>query len=289
MREIDESIMTPSAEEPTTVLSLPLLKTPQEAKAFVKKNFGHVVLKCFTIQANPKFSGSVGTGKYIFVVNDDEFPEAGRLDRGLVAESMDKHGGAIPADKLPNWETTEFSIGSHHFIRFRLLKGKTPEDGGYLPDSIFTIPVFCPRRDLLMADKGLAKMYIDFINTLTEEVSEMKGQPAAIASSNNDYYQLEQVQFMGGSPKNIPFIVLSMTALKISTEDPEDRERQKQQRKELNPKWLVAVSPFAYLNDTIEIAKLYANTDLDIKRSVAICPLCNMAYEAVGNRAEKKK
>jgi hypothetical protein len=44
-------------------------------------------------------------------------------------------------------------------------------------------------------------MYIDFINKLTEEVSELKGQPAAIASSNNDYYQLEQVQFMGGPPK----------------------------------------------------------------------------------------
>jgi hypothetical protein len=140
-----------------------------------------------------------------------------------------------------------------------------------------------------MADKGLAKMYIDFINALTEEVSELKGQPAAIASSNNEYYQLEQVQFMGGPPKNIPFIVLSMTAMKISTENPEDRERQKQLRKELNPKWLVAVSPFAYLNDTIEIAKLYANTDLDIKRSVAICPLCNMAYEAVRNRVENKK
>ena len=135
-----------------------------------------------------------------------------------------------------------------------------------------------------MADKGLAKMYMDFINALTEEVSEMKGQPTAIASSNSEYYQLEQVQFMGGLPKNIPFIVLSMTAMKISAENPEDRERQKQLRKELNPKWLVAVSPFAYLNDTIEIAKLYANTDLDIKRSVAICPLCNMAYEAVRNR-----
>jgi hypothetical protein len=169
------------------------------------------------------------------------------------------------------------------------LKGKTPEDdGGYVPDSTFTIPIFCPRRDLLMADKGLAKMYIDFINKLTEEVSEMKGQPAAIASSNNDYYQLEQVQFMGGPPKNIPFIVLSMTAMKISAENSEDRERQKQLRKELNPKWLVAVSPFAYLNDTIEIAKLYTNTDLDIKRSVAICPLCNMAYEAVRKEAENK-
>jgi hypothetical protein len=280
--------MTGPAEEPTTVLSLPLLKTPQEAKAFVKENFGHVVLHCFTVQANPTFSGSVGTGKYIFVIDDDEFPEAGRLDKGLVVESMDKHDGTISAEKLPNWETTEFSIGSHHFIRFRLLRGKTPEDGGYVPDSTFTIPVFCPRRDLLMADKGLAKMYIDFINALTEEVSEMKGQPAAIASSNNEYYQLEQVQFLGRPPKNIPFIVLSMTAMKISTENIEDRERQKQLRKELNPKWLVAVSPFAYLNDTIEIAKLYANTDLDIKRSVAICPLCNMAYEAVRNRVENK-
>jgi hypothetical protein len=276
--------------EKPTVLSLPLLKTPQEAKAFVKKNFGHVVLQCFTVQANPNFSGSVGTGKYIFVIDDDEFPEAGRLDKELVVESMDKHDGAIPAEKLPNWETTEFSIGSHHFIRFRLLKGNTPEDGGgYVPDSTFTIPVFCPRRDLLMADKGLAKMYIDFINALTEEVSEMKGQPTAIASSNSEYYQLEQVQFMGGSPKNIPFIGLSMTAMKISAENPEDRERQKQLRKELNPKWLVAVSPFAYLNDTIEVAKLYANTDLDIKRSVAICPLCNMAYEAVRKRAENKE
>jgi hypothetical protein len=280
--------MTGPAEEPTTVLSLPLLKTPQEAKAFVKENFGHVVLHCFTVQANPTFSGSVGTGKYIFVIDDDEFPEAGRLDKGLVVESMDKHDGTISAEKLPNWETTEFSIGSHHFIRFRLLRGKTPEDGGYVPDSTFTIPVFCPRRDLLMADKGLAKMYIDFINALTEEVSEMKGQPAAIASSNNEYYQLEQVQFLGRPPKNIPFIVLSMTAMKISTENIEDRERQKQLRKELNPKWLVAVSPFAYLNDTIEIANLYANTDLDIKRSVAICPLCNMAYEAVRNRVENK-
>jgi hypothetical protein len=281
--------MTTPAEEPTTVLSLPLLKTPKEAKAFVKKNFGHVVLHCFTVQANPTFSGSVGTGKYIFMIDDDEFPEAGRLDRQLIVESVDKHNGAIPAEKLPNWETTEFSIGSHHFIRFRLLKGNTSKDGGYVPDSTFTIPVFCPRRDLLMADKGLAKMYIDFINKLTEEVSEIKGQPAAIASSNNEYYQLEQVQFMGGPPKNIPFIVLSMTAMKISAENPEDRERQKQLRKELNPKWLVAVSPFAYLNDTIEIAKLYVNTDLDIKRSAAICPLCNMAYEAVGNRVEKKK
>jgi hypothetical protein len=280
--------MTGPAKE-TTVQSLPLLKTTKEAKAFVKKNFGHVVLQCFTVQANPNFSGSVGTGKYIFVIDDDEFPEAGRLDKELVIESMDKHDGTIPAEKLPNWETTEFSIGSHHFIRFRLLKGKAPEDGGgYVPDSTFTIPVFCPRRDLLMADKVLAKMYIDFINALTEEVSEIKGQPAAIASSNNDYYQLEQVQFMGGPPKNIPFIVLSMTAMKISAENPEDRERQKQLRKELNPKWLVAVSPFAYLNDTIEIAKLYANTDLDIKRSVAICPLCNMAYEAVRNRIENK-
>jgi hypothetical protein len=276
--------------EKPTVLSLPLLKTPQEAKAFVKKNFGHVVLQCFTVQANPNFSGSVGTGKYIFVIDDDEFPEAGRLDKELVVESMDKHDGAIPAEKLPNWETTEFSIGSHQFIRFRLLKGETPKDGGgYVPDSTFTIPIFCPRRDLLMADKGLAKMYIDFINALTEEVSEMKGQPAAIASSNSEYYQLEQVQFMGGSPKNIPFIGLSMTAMKISAENPEDRERQKQLRKELNPKWLVAVSPFAYLNDTIEVAKLYANTDLDIKRSVAICPLCNMAYEAVRKRAENKE
>jgi hypothetical protein len=287
--DIDEIIMSPPAEEPTTVLSLPLLKTPKEAKTFANKNFGHVVLHCFTVQANPTFSGSVGTGKYIFVIDDDEFPEAGRLDKELVMESMDKHNGAIPAEKLPNWESTEFSIGSHHFIRFRLLKGETLEDGGgYVPDSTFTIPVFCPRRDLLMADKGLAKMYIDFINALTEEVSEIKGQPAAIASSNSEYYQLEQVQFMGGSPKNIPFIVLSMTAMKISSENPEDRERQKQLRKELNPKWLVAVSPFAYLNDTIEIAKLYANTDLDIKRSVAICPLCNMAYEAVGNRVENK-
>jgi hypothetical protein len=281
--------MTAPTDEPT-VMSLPLLKTPEEAKAFAKKYFGHVVLHCFTVQANPTFSGSVGTGKYIFVIDDDEFPEAGRLDKELVEESVDKHNGAIPAEKLPNWETTEFSIGSHHFIRFRLLKGETPEDcGGYVPDSAFTIPVFCPRRDLLMADKGLAKMYIDFINALTEEVSEMKGQPATIASSNREYYQLEQVQFMGGSPKNIPFIVLSMTAMKISAENPEDRERQKQLRKELNPKWLVAVSPFAYLNDTIEIAKLYANTDLDIKRSVAICPLCNMAYEAVRNRVENKE
>jgi hypothetical protein len=279
--------MTGPAKE-TTVLSLPLLKTPKEAKAFAKKNFGHVVLHCFTVQANPTFSGSVGTGKYIFVIDDDEFPEAGRLDKELVVESMDKHDGFIPADRLPNWETTEFSIGSHHFIRFRLLKDKAPEDGGYVPDSTFTIPVFCPRRDLLMADKGLAKMYIDFINALTEEVSEMKGQPAAIASSNSEYYQLEQIQFMGGPPKNIPFIVLSMTAMKISTENFEDRERQKQLRKELNPKWLVAVSPFAYLNDTIEIAKLYANTDLDIKRSVATCPLCNMAFEAVRNRIKNK-
>ena len=275
--------------EKPTVLSLPLLKTPQEAKVFAEKNFGHVVIHCFTVQANPSFSGSAGTGKYIFVIDDDEFPEAGRLDKELAVEAMDKHDGAIPAGKLPNWETTEFTIGSHHFIRFRLLKGNTPEDGGgYVPDSTFTIPVFCPRRDLLMADKGLAKMYIDFINALTEEVSEMKGQPAAIASSNSEYYQLEQIQFMGGPPKNIPFIVLSMTAMKISAENPEDRERQKQLRKELNPKWLVAVSPFAYLNDTIEVAKLYANTDLDIKRSVAICPLCNMAYEAVRKRAENK-
>ncbi len=282
--------MTGPSDEPTTVLSLPLLKKPKEAKAFAKKNFGHVVLHCFTVQANPDFSGSFGTGKYIFVIDDDEFPEAGRLDKELVVESVDKHDGFIPVEKLPNWETTEFSIGSHHFIRFRLLKGKTPEDDGdYVPDSTFTIPVFCPRRDLLMADKGLAKMYIDFINKLTEEVSEMKGQPAAIASSNNDYYQLEQIQFIGGPPKNIPFIVLSMTAMKISAENPEDREYQKQLRKELNPKWLVAVSPFAYLNDTIEIAKLYANTDLDIKRSVAICPLCNMAYEAVRNRVKNKK
>jgi hypothetical protein len=275
--------------EKPTVLSLPLLKTPKEAEEFAKKNFGHVVLHCFTVQANPSSSGSIGTGKYIFVIDDDEFPEAGRLDKELAVEAMDKHDGTIPAHKLPNWETTEFSIGSHHFIRFRLLKGKTPEDdGGYVPDSTFTIPIFCPRRDLLMADKGLAKMYIDFINALTEEVSELKGQPAAIASSNNDYYQLEQVQFMGGPPKNIPFIVLSMTAMKISAENSEDRERQKQLRKELNPKWLVAVSPFAYLNDTIEIAKLYTNTDLDIKRSVAICPLCNMAYEAVRKEAENK-
>lgn len=277
--------------EKPTVLSLPLLKTPQEAKAFAKKNFGHVVIHCFTVQANPSFSGSIGTGKYIFVIDDDEFPEAGRLDKEIVVESMDKHDGAIPTDKLPNWETTEFSIGSHHFIRFRLLKGNTPEDGGggYVPDSTFTIPVFCPRRDLLMTDKGLAKMYIDFINALTEEVSEIKGQPPAIASSNSEYYQLAQVQFIGGTPKNIPFIGLSMTAMKISAENPEDRERQKQLRKELNPKWLVAVSPFAYLNDTIEVAKLYANTDLDIKRSVAICPLCNMAYEAVRKRAENKE
>jgi hypothetical protein len=280
--------MTETAKE-TTVLSLPMLKTPEEAEAFAKENFGHVVLHCFTVQANPNFSGSVGTGKYIFVIDDDEFPEAGRLDKELVMESMDKNDGFIPAEKLPNWETTEFSIGSHHFIRFRLLKGKTPEeDGGYVPDSTFTIPVFCPRRDLLMADKELAKMYIDFINALTEEVSEMEGQPAAIASSNTEYYQLEQIQFMGGPPKNIPFIVLSMTAMKISTENLEDRERQKQLRKELNPKWLVAVSPFAYLNDTIEIAKLYVNTELDIKRSVAICPLCSMAYEAVRNRVKNK-
>ena len=83
-----------------------------------------LLLHCFTVQANPTFSGSVGTGKYIFVINDDEFPEAGRLDKELVVESMDKHDGAIPAEKLPNWETTEFSIGSHHFIRFRLLKGE---------------------------------------------------------------------------------------------------------------------------------------------------------------------
>jgi hypothetical protein len=280
--------MTETAKE-TTVLSLPMLKTPEEAEAFAKENFGHVVLHCFTVQANPNFSGSVGTGKYIFVIDDDEFPEAVRLNKELVMESMDKNDGFIPAEKLPNWETTEFSIGSHHFIRFRLLKGKTPEeDGGYVPDSTFTIPVFCPRRDLLMADKGLAKMYIDFINALTEEVSEMEGQPAAIASSNTEYYQLEQIQFMGGPPKNIPFIVLSMTAMKISTENLEDRERQKQLRKELNPKWLVAVSPFAYLNDTIEIAKLYVNTELDIKRSVAICPLCSMAYEAVRNRVKNK-
>jgi hypothetical protein len=278
--------MTETAKE-TTALSLPMLKTPEEAEAFAKENFGHVVLHCFTVQANPNFSGSVGTGKYIFVIDDDEFPEAGRLDKELVVESVDKNDGFIPAEKLPNWESTEFSIGSHHFIRFRLLKGKTPEeDGGYVPDSTFTIPVFCPRRDLLMADKELAKMYIDFINALTEEVSEMEGQPAAIASSNTEYYQLEQIQFMGGPPKNIPFIVLSMTAMKISTENLEDRERQKQLRKELNPKWLVAVSPFAYLNDTIEIAKLYVNTELDIKRSVAICPLCSMAYEAVRNRVE---
>ena len=115
--------------EKPTVLSLPLLKTPKEAEEFAKKNFGHVVLHCFTVQANPTFSGSVGTGKYIFVIDDDEFPEAGRLDKEIVVESMDKHDGAIPAEKLPNWETTEFSIGSHHFIRFRLLKGNTPEDG----------------------------------------------------------------------------------------------------------------------------------------------------------------
>ena len=282
--------MTPPAEEPTTVLSLPLLKTPQEAKTFVKQNFGHVVIHCFTVQANPSFSGSVGTGKYIFVIDGDEFPEAGRLDKELVVESMDKHDGAIPAEKLPNWETTEFSIGSHHFIRFRLLKGETPEEsgGGYVPDSTFTIPIFCPRRDLLMEDKGLAKMYIDFINALTKEVSEIKGQPPAIASSNSEYYQLEQLQFMGGSPKNIPFIILSMTAMKISTENGEDRERQKQQRKELNPKWLVAVSPFAYLMGTIEIAKLYANTDLDTERSVAICPLCKFAYDELRKRTQDK-
>jgi hypothetical protein len=283
--------MTEATKDPT-VISLPLLKTPQEAKAFVKENFGHVILHCFTVQANPTFSGSVGTGKYIFVIDDNEFPEAGRLDKELVVESADKYSGAIPAEKLPNWETTEFSIGSHHFIRFRLLKDKTTEDDtgdGYIPDSTFTIPVFCPRRDLLMADKGLSKMYIDFINKLTEEVSELDGQPAAITSSNNEYYQLEQVQFMGGPPKNIPFIVLSMTAMKISTENLEDRERQKQLRKELNPKWLVAVSPFAYLPDTIEIAKLYANTDLDIQRSVAICPLCNMAYESLKSSVDDKK
>jgi hypothetical protein len=281
--------MTAPAEEPT-VLSLPLLKTPQKAEEFAKENFGHVVFHCFTVQANPNFSSSVGAGKYIFVINDDEFPEAGRLDKELVVESMDKHDGAIPAEELPNWETTEFSIGSHHFIRFRLLKGKTPEDDdcGYVPNSTFTVPVFCPRRDLLMEDKGLAKMYIDFINALTEEVSEMKGQPATMASANSEYCQLEQVQFMGGSPKNIPFIVLSMTAMKISTENGEDRERQKQQRKELNPKWLVAVSPFAYLMGTIEIAKLYANTDLDTERSVAICPLCKFAYEELRKRAQDK-
>ncbi|HKG70497.1 MAG TPA: hypothetical protein VKA87_01305 [Nitrososphaeraceae archaeon] len=52
---------------------------------------------------------------------------------------------------------------------------------------------------------------------------------------------------------------------------------------------MLAVSPFAYLNDTIEISKLYANTDLDIKRSVAICPLCNMAYEAVRDRNQNEK
>ncbi|MGH9989072.1 MAG: hypothetical protein ACREAS_01410, partial [Nitrososphaera sp.] len=69
----------------------------------------------------------------------------------------------------------------------------------------------------------MAKMYVHFIYKLTAEVSEMKGQPAAIASSNNDYYQLEQIQFIGGPPKNIPFIVLSMTAMKISAEKPEDR------------------------------------------------------------------
>lgn len=85
--------MTPPAEEPTTVISLPLLKTPKEAKAFAKKNFGHVVLHCFTVQANPTFSGSVGTGKYIFVIGDDEFPEAGKLDKELVVESVDKHNG----------------------------------------------------------------------------------------------------------------------------------------------------------------------------------------------------
>ena len=61
--------------------------------------------------SEPYISGSVGTGKYIFVINDDEFPEAGRLDKEIVVESMDKHDGAIPAEKLPNWETTEFSIG----------------------------------------------------------------------------------------------------------------------------------------------------------------------------------
>jgi hypothetical protein len=33
---------------------------------------------------------------------------------------------------------------------------------------------------------------------------------------------------------------------------------------------------------------LYANTELDTERSVAICPLCNMAYEAVRNRVENK-
>lgn len=279
--------MTAPTEEPT-ILSLPLLKTPQDAAEFAKENFGHVVLQCFTVQANPTFSGSIGTGKYIFVIDDEEFPEAGRLDKEFVAESMDKHDGAIPVEKLLNWETTEFSIGSHHFIRFRLLKGETPEDGGYVANSTFTIPVFCPRRDLLMADKGLANMYIDFISALTEEVSEMKGQPVTIPSSNSEYYQLKEVRFIGGSPKNIPFIVLSMTAMKISSENAEDRELQKQQRKGLNPKWLVAVSPFAYLNDTIEIAKLYANTDLDIKRSVAICPLCNMAYEAIRNSVENK-
>lgn len=150
----------PPKEKP--VSSLPMLKTPQEAEEFAKKNLGHIVLHCFTIQANPTFSGSVGTGKYIFVISDDEFPDAGRLDKELVVQSMDNSNGFIPADKLPNWETPEFSIGSHHFIRFRLLKGKTPEDGsGYVPDSTFTIPVFCPRRDLLMANKGLAKMFTD--------------------------------------------------------------------------------------------------------------------------------
>src|SRR5215217_8030500 len=135
--------MTGPAKE-TTVLYLPLLKTPKEAKAFAKKNFSHVVLHCFTVQANPTFSGSVGTGKYIFVINDDEFPEAGRLDKELVVESMDKHDGAIPAGNLPSSEPTEFSIGSHHFIRFRLLKGEPPEErgGGYVPDSTFTIPIF---------------------------------------------------------------------------------------------------------------------------------------------------
>ena len=63
--------MSEPAKEPTTVLSLPMLKTPQEAKAFTKKNFGHVVTHCFTVQANPTFSGSVGTGKYNFVISDD--------------------------------------------------------------------------------------------------------------------------------------------------------------------------------------------------------------------------
>ena len=58
-----------------------------------------------------------------------------------------------------------------------------------------------------------------------------------------------------GPTKILPFILLIMTVMKISIENTEDREREKQLRKGLNPKWLVAVSPFAYLNDTIEIAK----------------------------------